>query len=145
MLLRNYGDRVFLIDTNIFLEIILQQERKEEAKEFLRRIPTHDQCITEFSVNSIGLILFYRNLHDDFLKFLHDAFVHRKLQLLQLFPDEMEKIALFSKRFNLDFDDAYQYTAAERYNLQIISFDADFDRTERGRQTPLQVVERLKS
>ena len=36
----------------------------------------------------------------------------------------------------LDFDDAYQYAVAERYGLTIISFDSDFDRTERGRKPP---------
>ena len=40
------------------------------------------------------------------------------------------------QRFNLDFDDAYQYAVAERYGLTIISFDSDFDRTERSRKTP---------
>ena len=43
------------------------------------------------------------------------------------------------QRFNLDFDDAYQYVAAEKFNLEIVSFDSDFDRTERGRKTPDQV------
>jgi predicted nucleic acid-binding protein len=37
-------------------------------------------------------------------------------------------------RFNLDFDDAYQYVVAEKYNLTIISFDSDFDRTELKRK-----------
>nr|MCU0491663.1 hypothetical protein [Chloroflexaceae bacterium] len=35
--------------------------------------------------------------------------------------------------FGLDFDDAYQYVAAERDNLNIVSFDAHFDLTDRGR------------
>ena len=41
-----------------------------------------------------------------------------------------------SRRFGLGFDDAYQYVAAERCGLTIVSFDRDFDRTERGRKTP---------
>jgi predicted nucleic acid-binding protein len=32
-----------------------------------------------------------------------------------------------------EIDDAYQYVAAERYDLAVVSFDGDFDRTERGR------------
>ncbi len=47
-----------------------------------------------------------------------------------------------SHKFNLDFDDAYQYAAAEKYNLIIVSFDGDFDRTERGRRTPPEVLQR---
>ena len=41
-----------------------------------------------------------------------------------------------AQRFNLDFDDAYQYVVAKKNKLEIISFDADFDQTERGRKTP---------
>jgi hypothetical protein len=37
-----------------------------------------------------------------------------------------------AKKFALDFDDAYQYVVAEKYDLQLVSFDADFDRTERS-------------
>ena len=47
----------------------------------------------------------------------------------------------FSRSFNLDFDDAYQYATAEKYNLIIVSFDGDFDRTERGRRTPTEVLQ----
>jgi len=43
-------------------------------------------------------------------------------------------------RFNLDFDDAYQYAIAEKFNLTIVSFDSDFNRTERGRKTPAEVL-----
>lgn len=46
---------------------------------------------------------------------------------------------------NLDYDDAYQYTIAKKYNLTLVSFDSDFDLTERGRQTPSQVLLSLAS
>ncbi len=46
-----------------------------------------------------------------------------------------------AQRFNLDFDDAYQYAAAEKYGLTIVSFDADFDRTEQGRKTAGEILE----
>lgn len=42
--------------------------------------------------------------------------------------------------YDLDFDDAFQYTAAEMYDPRIVSFDSDFDRTPRGRVTPEQVL-----
>ena len=49
-------------------------------------------------------------------------------------------LTAISKKFNLDFDDAYQYVAAEEYNLTLVSFDSDFDRTERGRKTPAEIL-----
>lgn len=41
---------------------------------------------------------------------------------------------------HLDFDDAYQYALAERYGLRIVSFDADFDATVKGRVRPAEVT-----
>ncbi|MDH7486504.1 MAG: hypothetical protein QHJ81_09555 [Anaerolineae bacterium] len=31
------------------------------------------------------------------------------------------------------------YVAAEKYKLTLVSFDSDFDRTERGRRTPAEI------
>jgi uncharacterized protein len=45
-----------------------------------------------------------------------------------------------AERTGLNFDDAYQYVAAEKHDLTLVSFDADFDRTERGRKTPAEVL-----
>jgi len=53
----------------------------------------------------------------------------------------MQDIVRAARRFDLDFDDAYQYAAAKKYDLIIVSFDSDFDQTERGRQTPAEVLQ----
>jgi predicted nucleic acid-binding protein len=45
-----------------------------------------------------------------------------------------------SRKFGLDFDDAYQYAAAQEQNLTLVSFDADFDRTSRGRKSPSEIL-----
>ncbi len=45
--------------------------------------------------------------------------------------------------FSLDFDDAYQDVAAEKYGLALVSFDSDFDRTARGKKTPAEVLATL--
>jgi predicted nucleic acid-binding protein len=38
--------------------------------------------------------------------------------------------------FGLDFDDAYQYVVAEKFDLVLVSFDTDFDRTDKKRMIP---------
>jgi hypothetical protein len=53
----------------------------------------------------------------------------------------MQELIAVAERFDLDFDDAYQYVAAEKDNLAIVSYDGDFDRTKLGRRTPLQLLE----
>jgi predicted nucleic acid-binding protein len=47
-------------------------------------------------------------------------------------------------RYNLDFDDAYQYITAEKNDLTLVSFDADFDRTEGGKKSPEVIYTELK-
>jgi predicted nucleic acid-binding protein len=63
------------------------------------------------------------------------------LYVVSLSYEDMGNVIEVSTRFNLDFDDAYQYVVAEKYNLTIISFDSDFDRTELKRKTPREVIE----
>ena len=60
---------------------------------------------------------------------------------MRLSVEDTKKLAKVSQRFGLDFDDAYQYAVAERYGLTVVSFDSDFDRTEKGRKTPKDVLE----
>ncbi|MCG2709119.1 MAG: PIN domain-containing protein [Thermodesulfovibrionales bacterium] len=128
------------IDTNIFLEIILEQEKVEDAKALLSKIEEHDFFISDFSLHSIGLLLFYRKQQDIFQQFIKDMIVDTGIPITSLSVDDMESVVNASQKFNLDFDDAYQYVTAEKYDLIIVSFDSDFDRAERGRKTPGEIL-----
>ena len=128
-----------LVDTNIFLEILLEQARAEEAKGLLTKTDAHDLFVSDFSLHSIGLILLRRNKSDAFRKFLADMLLGAAAVAL-LNADEMEAVADHAGAFNLDFDDAYQYAVAEKYDLTIVSFDKDFDRTMRGRSEPSAIA-----
>jgi hypothetical protein len=55
-------------------------------------------------------------------------------------PEEITQLIDFMHQFNLDFDDAYQYTVAVRHDLVIVSFDNDFNRMIRGKRTPAEVL-----
>jgi predicted nucleic acid-binding protein len=59
-------------------------------------------------------------------------------------PQDMGHLVAQVDRFGLDFDDAYQYMAAEQSSAVIVSFDGDFDRTDRGRQAPADVLAALQ-
>ena len=43
-------------------------------------------------------------------------------------------------KYKLDFDDAYQYVAAEQNGLIIVSFDGAPDKTSLGRKTPGEIL-----
>jgi hypothetical protein len=60
--------------------------------------------------------------------------------VVSLGAPEMDALVDVAAKLNLDFDDAYQYSAATRHGLRIVSFDADFDRTPEGRLLPTDVL-----
>jgi len=127
---------MYLLDTNIFLEILLNREKSKTAKQIFINNPPTDLFITDFSLHSIGVILFQRNRHDVYERFVNDIVIKTEIGVIGLDPEDVPVLARVSKQFDLDFDDAYQYAVAVRYGLEIISFDADFDQTEKGRKVP---------
>ena len=54
--------------------------------------------------------------------------------------DDIPNLVRVAQQFKLDFDDAYQYVSADKYNLIIVSFDSDFDHTSRGRKLPTEIM-----
>lgn len=126
----------FLVDTNIFLEVVLTQSKAIDAQEFLSKTEEHEFYISDYSLHSIGLLFFRRKQHHVFRQFLTDMISIAGIKMIALLPKDMEDVINTAQKFGLDFDDAYQYVTAEQYGLTIISFDSDFDRTEKGRKTP---------
>ncbi len=129
-----------LLDTNIFLEIVLEQERATEAKSLMLAEGKHEFYISDYSLHSIGLLLFRRQKHETFRLFLQDVLDNAGIGLISLFAEDMTTVTAAAQRFNLDFDDAYQVVTAEKNGLRVVSFDNDFDRTASGRLTPSQVL-----
>ena len=115
---------MYLLDTNIFLEILLDQEKSDVCKEFLNK--NYDRLfISDFSLHSIGVILFRYKKKEIFNKFIQD--VISEIKVLNL-PSSEYKI--FSKNitsYALDFDDFYQYSIAKYYDLEIVTMDSDFE------------------
>ncbi len=132
---------VFLVDTNIWLERLLNQERAPEVASFLASVPPEKLWITDFTLHSLGIILTRLRKPHVIRLLIQDLFTEGGVRLVSLNPQEMEKVVSTIERYGLDFDDAYQYTVAMVYDLLIVSFDEDFDRTERGRKTPGDVVQ----
>ena len=131
---------MYLIDTNIWLERLLNQEKADEVAQFLTQISTEHLMITDFTFHSIGVILSRYNEPEILQRFTQDVLIDGAVTLVSLEPTDMRRLVETMTQFQLDFDDAYQYVAAEKYDAELISFDEDFNRTERGRKTPLQVL-----
>ena len=65
------------------------------------------------------------------------------IQFIRVEANELPDVASIAQQFSLDFDDAYQYTVAEKFDLTILSFDQDFNHTKRGRKTPGEVLREI--
>ncbi|MGY4686187.1 type II toxin-antitoxin system VapC family toxin [Petrotoga sp. DB-2] len=116
---------MFLVDTNVFLEILLNQDKKDDCKAFLNN-NIENLNITDFSLHSIGVILFRYGKEDIFRRFVEDVMPNTKLLFL---PKELyREVVNVRKILKLDFDDAYQYSIAKYHGLKVVTMDKDFER-----------------
>jgi uncharacterized protein len=117
----------YLIDTNVFLEFLLRQDREQESKKLMNEVQDgiHIAYATVFTLHSIEVILDgagKTNILSDFLETIEQA------KGLTIYPtnitEEREAIRYIEK-FSLDFDDALQYYIAHALHLTLVSFDHD--------------------
>ncbi|WP_287234439.1 PIN domain-containing protein [Microcystis sp. Msp_OC_L_20101000_S702] len=125
---------MFLLDTNIWLERLLGQGQAEVVAELLDTLSPSDMCMTDFTLHSIGVICNRLNQRVD------DVLIDAGVVLVSIPANQMKRVVEIIGLFRLDFDDAYQYVAAELEKATIVSFDQDFDKTEQRRLTPMQVL-----
>ncbi|MHA1721993.1 MAG: type II toxin-antitoxin system VapC family toxin [Candidatus Baldrarchaeia archaeon] len=118
---------MYLIDTNIFLEILLEQEKKEKCKKFLNE-NIENLCISDFSLHSIGVILFRNNKEEVFKNFVDDIIPN--IEIVTLPKNSYKDLPKVKKMLGLDFDDAYQYKTAEQHSLRIVTMDKDFEKVK---------------
>ena len=120
---------MYLLDTNIYLEVLLEQKKYQTVNKFLKEISSNEINISDLSFHSIGFFLFKRNKKDLFLKFARDIETN-DTNILSLSTRKYQEVKSVSESFNLDFDDSYQYVIAKTYNLLLVTFDSDFDKTD---------------
>lgn len=129
-----------LIDTNIFLEILLGRIQMAACQTLLTSTGQHRFFMTDFSLHSLGLYLFRGARAQVFLMLLSDMVLSNVVDVISLEASDLPQVANNAQLYGLDFDDAYQYTAAELHNLRIVSLDADFERTPQGRELPSNLL-----
>ena len=131
---------MFLLDTNIILEYLLDQKNADEVETFFRKRSPDEMYLSEFSLYSLGIICSKRGKNNAFLAFVDDAIISSGLRILRLDIQDYVKMVQIQEKFGLDFDDAYQYRVADKFDLTIVSYDTDFKATERKCVTPLEAL-----
>jgi len=117
---------MYLVDTNIWLERLLNQDKSDEVGRFLSQVSTHDLYITDFTFHSIGIILTRLARAKTLIDLAQDLFVDSGVNLVTIQPEGVRDLVALMDEFKLDFDDAYQYLAAQQNDLTLVSFDSDF-------------------
>jgi len=130
---------MYLLDTNIFLELLLDQVEADSVRSFLVRTSPDEFSVSDLSFHSIGIIMYQKGFPNLFSGFARDLFVDGGVAISCLESGDMGRVEEVSGKFGLDFDDAYQYVIAEKFNLKLVSFDADFDRTDKKRLVPAEI------
>ena len=113
----------FLTDTNIFLEILLGQDKKESCKNFIKN-NRGKLYLSDFSLHSIGVILFRNRKENVFQQFVSD--ILPEVGIITLTKNKYTDISAISEKYKLDFDDAYQASVAIEFDLEIVTMDKDF-------------------
>ena len=131
---------IYLVDTNVWLERLLNQDKSTEVGKFLDFIPAQELAISDFSLHSIGIILDRLGKLDAFEVFVDDLITNGNVLFVNLQPEKTKDIVVVVKEYGLDFDDAYQIVASKELNASLVSYDSDFDKTNLKRVTPEEVI-----
>jgi uncharacterized protein len=128
----------YLVDTNIFVEFLLEQDRAEESLRIMERIERGEleAYITSFALHSIAVILDRRKELDLMEKFLERVIQAKGLQVYHTEPIEEKMITALTRTTKLDFDDTLHYFVATKIPATLMSFDRGFDKTDLKRIEP---------
>ncbi|MDG6925564.1 MAG: type II toxin-antitoxin system VapC family toxin [Nitrososphaerota archaeon] len=131
---------LILIDTNVFLEVLLDQKKAGECKALLKKVSAGEleAVVSHFTVHAVeaqigsgpGLVEFLRTIENSLGLSVHDT-------------DLSDEIAasLLARSLGRDFDDSLQYYLAKKLGVEaIVSFDHDFDGLDLKRAEPSEVI-----
>jgi len=130
----------YLVDTNIWLELLLNQEKSEVVSEFLTLVPPTQLFVSDFAIHSIGVILSRLKKFDALSLFLNDLFINGQIEQISLEPLDLIDVTYNIKKYNLDFDDSYQFTIAEKFGMTLVTFDKDFKAVGLKKKTPQEII-----
>ena len=127
---------MLLVDTNIFLELFLGQERAEECQKFLEKISSGEleAVITGFTVHAVEAVL---NDSELILLFLRNLQNSIGLNVYETSLEDEMAVSMLMGEIGLDFDDTLQYYVARKLGVEaIVSFDRHFDQVDVKRKEP---------
>lgn len=130
---------LILVDTNVFLEYLLDRKNAEACGELLARLSRGEVegAVTRFSLHSIEALSDPRSMR----LFLSNVDRSLGLSVYDTDTQEEKEAAELAGKTGLDFDDAMQYSVAKRLGAEaLVSFDRHFDRLDVKRVEPSELL-----
>ncbi|MBI2451882.1 type II toxin-antitoxin system VapC family toxin [Candidatus Pacearchaeota archaeon] len=120
-----------LIDANIFLEILLEQEKAEKCRKALIEVEKGKEATTtNFTIDSIIIVMNRKKATLSKIKlFIMSILSYKSLRIYhQTLRDRVHALD-WMKKYNLDYEDALTLQSAiSTGSKEILSFDSDFDK-----------------
>ncbi|MDO8661535.1 MAG: type II toxin-antitoxin system VapC family toxin [Candidatus Woesearchaeota archaeon] len=137
-------DQIIYLDANIFLEVLLCQEKVGESESLLRKIASNSirAVISNFSIHSIALMLDRcKKSPEDIKIFLISLRSYTGLSIYSPSIADTVIASGYMKKFGLDFEDSLVLQCCLATGCKtIVSFDKDFDGISViKRMTPSQI------
>ena len=131
---------MLLVDTNIFLELFLGQEKAEDCERFLEKTSTGEleTTITKFTEHAIEATLNNPKLILTFLRNLKNSL---GLNVYETSLEDEMAASMLMEEVKLDFDDSLQYYIAKKLGAKVIvSYDKHFDKVDIKRREPADFI-----
>ena len=134
----------FLLDTNCWMQIARARQHDAEVRRLLTEVPPSQLSLTDLALHSLGIAMQRHKVIDQFPDLVRQTGIGHSIAIVRLEPSRYGSVAAACNSYKLDFEDAYQYVAAELNGLALVSLDGDFDKTPRGRLAPVAALQRFK-
>jgi predicted nucleic acid-binding protein len=134
---------MYLVDTNIFLEVLLSQAKTEECERLLDQFKKGKKLgvITDFTVHSIIVTMYSYERLEALKVFLSSLTGYKGLHIYPTDLTNAIKATELATQNKLDMDDAIQYAIAIATNVEaIVSFDKHFNNLKIPRKEPHQIT-----
>jgi predicted nucleic acid-binding protein len=130
---------MFLIDTNIFLEVMLARAKRTACINFLEsvRAGREEAVVTDFTIYSIMVILDGHGKLRELNRFLCSISAYKGLSIYAASLEDKIQAVELADNSEFDIDDAVQYASARSVKAKaIVSLDRDFDGHDIPRSDP---------
>jgi predicted nucleic acid-binding protein len=133
-----------MVDTSIFVELLMDQDRAEECESLLDAVAHGDieATVSHFSLHGIESMLPSQRKLAEFLK---DVETSKGLNVYDTSLSDEISVSILSGKTGLDFDDSLQlYVAKRSGSVAIVSFDRHFEGQDIPRRAPSEILDELK-